>query len=91
MHWFVASCSMQHAGLTFPTSPPCVLKTYVVIKHLGTGTFGQVKLAFSLKDKKLYAIKSCKKSRMGLPGSSSRPGGSGGSRWGHPEGPHTMT
>ncbi len=40
-------------------------RTYIVIKHLGSGTYGQVKLAFNLKDKKLYAIKACRKSQMG--------------------------
>jgi hypothetical protein len=42
-------------------------KTYIVIKHLGTGTHGQVKLAFNLKDRKLYAIKMCRKSQLGCP------------------------
>ena len=67
--------------------PPCIpiMQTYVVIKHLGTGTYGQVKLAFNLKDKKLYAIKACRKSQLGCPSllpGLSRAGGAmgGGSR-----------
>ena len=55
-------------------------KTYVVVKHLGMGTFGQVKLSFSLKDKKLYAIKACRKSQLGCPSGSSRVAGTGGNR-----------
>ncbi len=38
-------------------------RTYIVVKHLGSGTYGQVKLAFNIKDRKLYAIKSCRKSQ----------------------------
>jgi hypothetical protein len=40
---------------------------YIVIKHLGSGTFGQVKLSFSLADRRLYAIKACLKSQLGCP------------------------
>ncbi|GFH06067.1 uncharacterized protein HaLaN_00635, partial [Haematococcus lacustris] len=36
-------------------------RTYIVIKHLGSGTYGQVKLAFNLRNRKLYAIKSLHK------------------------------
>ncbi|GAX82381.1 hypothetical protein CEUSTIGMA_g9809.t1 [Chlamydomonas eustigma] len=39
-------------------------RKYVVIKHLGSGTYGQVKLAFNLLDKKLYAVKACRKSQV---------------------------
>eukprot|EP00798_Chlamydomonas_sp_ICE-L_P006731 gene6729-3401_t len=39
-------------------------RTYIVIKHIGSGTYGQVKLAFNLRDKKLYAIKACRKSQI---------------------------
>mmetsp|Transcript_35580 Transcript_35580/g.79024 ORF Transcript_35580/g.79024 Transcript_35580/m.79024 type:complete len:994 (+) Transcript_35580:258-3239(+) len=39
-------------------------RTYIVIKHLGSGTYGRVKLAFNLRDRKLYAIKACKKSQV---------------------------
>eukprot|EP00798_Chlamydomonas_sp_ICE-L_P030160 gene30160-35140_t len=41
-------------------------RTYMVVKHLGSGTYGQVKLAFNIRDKKLYAVKACKKSQMFL-------------------------
>lgn len=44
-------------------------RTYMVVRHLGTGTYGQVKLAFNLKDRKLYAIKTCRKSQLGCPSS----------------------
>ena len=48
---------------------------------MGTGTYGQVKLAFNLKDKKLYAIKACRKSQLGcpslLPGAAKSGGGMG--------------
>jgi hypothetical protein len=43
-------------------------RTYIVIKHLGSGTYGQVKLAFNLRDRKLYAIKLCRKSQYGSGG-----------------------
>lgn len=39
-------------------------KTYIVIKHLGSGTYGQVKLCFNVRDRKLYAVKSCRKSQF---------------------------
>ena len=48
-------------------STTLINKTYMVVKHLGTGTSGQVKLSFNLKDKKLYAIKACRKSKMMIP------------------------
>ena len=38
----------------------------MVIKHLGSGTYGQVKLTFNLSDRKLYAMKAIKKSQLGL-------------------------
>ena len=41
-------------------------RTYMVIKHLGSGTYGQVKLTFNLSDRKLYAMKAIKKSQLGL-------------------------
>ena len=57
-------------------------RTYIVIKHLGSGTYGQVKLAFNLRDKKLYAIKACRKSQLGVNlAVPCRSGGSG--RWAH--------
>ncbi len=36
-------------------------RTYIVIKHLGSGTSGQVKLALNLRSKKLVAIKAVRK------------------------------
>lgn len=49
-------------------------KTYIVIKHLGSGTYGQVKLCFNIRDRKLYAVKSCRKSQFtpGIAGKSLR-------------------
>lgn len=43
-------------------------RTYIVIKHLGSGTSGQVKLAFNLRSKKLVAIKAVRKSHCGAGG-----------------------
>ena len=40
-------------------------RTYIVIKHLGSGTSGQVKLALNLRSKKLVAIKAVRKSASG--------------------------
>lgn len=51
-------------------------RTYIVIKHLGSGTHGQVKLAFNLRERKLYAIKACRKSQLGnMPGEGGHNGG----------------
>lgn len=41
-----------------------VNKTYVTIKHLGSGTFGRVMLCFNVFDQRLYAIKACRKSQF---------------------------
>lgn len=54
-----AICRLRHgqAGMT-----TLINRTYIVIKHLGSGTSGQVKLAFNLRSKKLVAIKAVRKS-----------------------------
>lgn len=39
-------------------------KTYITIKHLGSGTFGRVMLCFNVYDQRLYAIKVCRKSQF---------------------------
>lgn len=52
-----------HATCTQAGVTTLINRTYIVIKHLGSGTYGQVKLAFNLKDRKLYAIKACRKSQ----------------------------
>jgi hypothetical protein len=54
---YVSDC--LQAGVT-----TLINRKYVVIKHLGSGTYGQVKLAFNLIDKKLYAVKACRKSQV---------------------------
>lgn len=41
-----------------------VNKTYITIKHLGSGTFGKVMLCFNVSDHKLYALKICRKSQF---------------------------
>eukprot|EP00955_Chlamydomonas_euryale_P072602 361448-Chlamydomonas_euryale.AAC.2 len=74
----LSRCSLRHTLLLHSHPPPWRALTqdggmmlingkYVVVKHLGTGTFGQVKLAFNLDDNKLYAIKACRKSQLGCP------------------------
>lgn len=52
-----------HAFLLQAGVTTIINRTYIVIKHLGSGTYGQVKLAFNLRDRKLYAIKACRKSQ----------------------------
>jgi serine/threonine protein kinase len=41
-----------------------VNKTYITIKHLGSGSFGRVMLAYNVYDQRLYAIKVCRKSQF---------------------------
>lgn len=45
-------------------STTIVNKTYITIKHLGSGTFGRVMLCFNVYDQRLYAIKVCRKSQF---------------------------
>lgn len=45
-------------------STTIVNKTYITIKHLGSGTFGRVMLCFNVYDQRLYAIKICRKSQF---------------------------
>ncbi|KAG2495613.1 hypothetical protein HYH03_006213 [Edaphochlamys debaryana] len=52
--------SVCKAGITL-----LINRTYIVIKHLGSGTSGQVKLAFNLRSKKLVAIKAVRKNGGG--------------------------
>ncbi|GFR39852.1 hypothetical protein Agub_g349 [Astrephomene gubernaculifera] len=49
--------SVCKAGITI-----LINRTYIVIKHLGSGTSGQVKLALNVRSKKLVAIKAVRKS-----------------------------
>ncbi|EFJ43467.1 hypothetical protein VOLCADRAFT_96321 [Volvox carteri f. nagariensis] len=52
--------SVCKAGITL-----LINRTYIVIKHLGSGSSGQVKLAFNLRSKKLVAIKAVRKGSGG--------------------------
>ncbi|GLI69971.1 hypothetical protein VaNZ11_014623 [Volvox africanus] len=56
--------SVCKAGITL-----LINRTYIVIKHLGSGSSGQVKLAFNLRSKKLVAIKAVRKASCGGVGS----------------------
>ncbi|GIL43892.1 hypothetical protein Vafri_1473 [Volvox africanus] len=56
--------SVCKAGITL-----LINRTYIVIKHLGSGSSGQVKLAFNLRSKKLVAIKAVRKGSCGGGGS----------------------
>ncbi|KXZ44054.1 hypothetical protein GPECTOR_74g668 [Gonium pectorale] len=55
--------SVCKAGITI-----LINRTYIVIKHLGSGSSGQVKLAFNLRSKKLVAIKAVRKAGSQLGG-----------------------
>jgi serine/threonine protein kinase len=57
--WFYSTSALLQAGST-----TIVNKTYITIKHLGSGTFGRVMLCFNVYDQRLYAIKVCRKSQF---------------------------